>query len=329
MRNLRNLYDYGVQTGKEAEPRTPHSALRTPHSAILLVALGASLWGTDTVLRRPLAGAVSSLLVVFYEHLALSAVLLPVCIATRDQWRRLRGAEWAAVLGIAWGGSALGTLCFTQAVAIGNPTTAVLLQKLQPLFAVLFAALLLGERFARRHWLYLVLAMAGAYLVSFGDRSLLALFRSPPTLEAPAPGAAALLAAGAAVLWGGSTVLGRYLTPSLSFVTLTALRIVVAMPLLLILVLGRSQPLLVSLDRRQLASLLWLALVPGLAALLLYYRGLRGTPATLAAIAELCFPASATLLNWVFLGAGISAMQLGGFVLLWVVILQMQRERRD
>ena len=142
MGNLRKLYDCGV-------PSSAPSALRTPHSAILLVALGASLWGTDTVLRRPLAGAVSSLAVVFYEHLALSAVLLPVCIGTRAEWQRLRAAEWCAVLVIAWGGSALGTLCFTRAITLGNPTTAVLLQKLQPIIAISLAAGILGEKMTK------------------------------------------------------------------------------------------------------------------------------------------------------------------------------------
>jgi len=317
-----------MQRGVSSSPTTPHSAFRTPQSAILLVALGASLWGTDTVLRRPLAGAVSSLPLVFYEHLVLSAILLPVCVATRDQWRRLRPAEWAALLGIAWGGSALGTLCFTQAVTLGNPTTAVLLQKLQPLFAVLLAAVLLGERLRRRHWFYLAVAMASVYLVSFGDRGLLLPFRLLPSPDGPAHGTAALFAVAAAMLWGASTVLGRYLAPRLSFAALTALRIVAALPLLLVLVVGRGPLQLPALDARQFASLLWLALVPGLAALLLYYRGLRSTPASLAAIAELCFPATATLLNWIFLDSRITALQVAGFLLLWGVIAQMERERR-
>ena len=60
-----------------------------------------------------------------------------------------------------------------------------------------------------------------------------------------------------------------------------------------------------------------LALVPGLIALLLYYRGLSGTKASYATLAEISFPASAVILNWVFLGAGVSANQILGFALLW------------
>jgi drug/metabolite transporter (DMT)-like permease len=60
-----------------------------------------------------------------------------------------------------------------------------------------------------------------------------------------------------------------------------------------------------------------LALIPGLLALLLYYRGLSGTSASYATLAELAFPATAVVLNWTFLGVGVSANQVIGFVLLW------------
>ncbi|TME85970.1 MAG: EamA family transporter, partial [Chloroflexi bacterium] len=41
---------------------------------------------------------------------------------------------------------------------------------------------------------------------------------------------------------------------------------------------------------------LGIALIPGLLALLLYYRALRSTPATLATIAELAYPVTATFI---------------------------------
>ena len=63
--------------------------------------------------------------------------------------------------------------------------------------------------------------------------------------------------------------------------------------------------------------LVLLALIPGLLALLLYYRGLTGTRASYATLAELAFPATAVVLNWTFLGVGVTANQIVGFVLLW------------
>jgi drug/metabolite transporter (DMT)-like permease len=273
--------------------------------------LGASLWGTDTVLRRPLTQVLSSYQIVFIEHLILTVILLPLSLRT---FRRLTGIQWAAVLGIAWGGSALGTLLFTEAIRAGNPTTAVLLQKTQPIVVVLLARLLLHERLRARFWIWLVVAMAAAYVVSFGDTP-------PGQLVQQAP-SAALFALGAAALWGASTVMGRFALQGISFQELTSVRIVGAMPLLAVLVLVRPHPW-PTLAAKQVLSLVAMALVPGLAALMIYYRGLRSTRASFAAIAELAFPATAALLNWTILGQGVSLIQLIAFAWLWAAILAM------
>ena len=283
------------------------------------VALGAALWGTDTLLRRPLTASLSSSQIVLTEHLILTAVLLPTFVLRWARWRALRPLEWAAVLGIAWGGSALGTVCFTEAIKIGNPSAAVLLQKIQPLFAALLARALLREPLGGRFWVCLCLALAGGYLVSFGDRLPGSL--APGRLSAP------LLALAAAALWGSSTVLGRFALHRVSFVELTTLRIIGATPLLFAMTRAGSQVRIADLDARQETSLVLMALIPGLAALLIYYYGLRHTRAALAAVAELAFPATATLLNWVVLGVRVSISQVAGFALLWAVILYLERHK--
>ena len=281
------------------------------------VALGASLWGTDTVFRRPLTSSLTSAQIVLIEHFILAVTLAIPLWSRRSEWLSLNRKQWGALLGIAWGGSALGTICFTEAIKLGNPTTAALLQKTQPVFAALLAWLLLGERLGKRFWICLALALCGAYVVNFG-------------LAAPGAGMqgkAALLALAAAALWGASTVLGRFLLESVSFFALTALRIIAAMPFLA--ALNGAPALAISVDLRQALSLLLLALVPGLLALLVYYRGLRHARASRAAVAELSFAATATLLNWIFLGSRISAIQLAGFALLWVAIINLNRPRKE
>lgn len=280
--------------------------------ALLWVALGASLWGTDTVIRRPLTGAFTSARIVLVEHLILSAVLAIPLWRMRSEWLPLQWKQWAALLGIGWGGSALGTICFTEAIKLGNPTTAALLQKTQPIFAALLAWLLLGEPLGRRFWICLSVALCGAYLVNFG-------FSAPGVSTG---GEAALLALSAAALWGASTVLGRYALQSLSFFALTALRILLATPFLI--ALNGAAALNLSLTWPQAAQLSALALVPGLLALLIYYRGLSHARASRAAIAELSFAGTATVLNWIFLGTQTTAIQLAGFALLWVAILNLK-----
>jgi drug/metabolite transporter (DMT)-like permease len=261
------------------------------------------------VLRRPLTQVLSSYQIVFLEHLILTVFLMPLWWRT---FRKLTRVQWAAVLGIAWGGSAFGTVLFTEAIRTGNATTAVLLQKTQPIIVVLLAKVLLRERLGARSWIWLVIAMMAAYVVSFGatlPSELLHHF--PPS---------ALLALAAAGLWGASTIMGRFVLRDMSVQALTLLRIVVALPLLGLLVILRPHPW-PPFEVKQALSLAAMALIPGLAALLIYYRGLRTTRASLAAVAELSFPATAALLNWTVLGEGVSFIQIAAFAWLWAAIL--------
>jgi len=293
--------------------------------ALWLVAFGSALWGTDTVFRQPLTGSLSSLQLVLYEHLLLMFVFVPVCIWHRKELKALGMREWGALLWVSWGGSAIGLICFTEAIRIGNPNTAILLQKSQPLFAAILAAVVLGETLRARFWIYLAGATGAVLIISFGDRPLAEL-ASPAVLRG-APKASMLLALTAAVLWAGSTVLGRHLSGRLSFSALTALRIVTALPLLLGLNAIAGNWRLPSLNHSQLLALGWMSFVPGCCALLIYYRGLRHTPASLAAIAELSFPATAVLLNWIFLGSRFTVTQCAGFLLLYGIILLLRNEQ--
>jgi drug/metabolite transporter (DMT)-like permease len=151
----------------------------------------------------------------------------------------------------------------------------------------------------------------GAYLISFGDFGP---FRALGSAE----GIAAALALGAALLWGSSTVLGRLVLKDMPFNTLTGVRLLLAVPLLAGIVIAQgSVGGLGTGFASEPGRVILLALIPGLLALLLYYRGLTGTRASYATLAELAFPATAVVLNWTFLGVGVSANQVLGFVLLW------------
>ena len=292
-------------------------------NGVVWVALGASLWGFDSVLRQPLTDTLASSTIVFYEHLILAAALLPAAVLQRDTWRAFRVTQWIAVLWIGWGGSALGTLCYTQAIKLGNPTAVVFLQKLQPLIAVLLARLWLRETqpLRGRFWVSLGVAMGAAVLISVGGQS-------DWTLQGDPFRSSSFWALAAAAIWGSCTVAGRYLLPAVSPLLLTSLRILLALPLLSVLVLAGSPTVSFPLvETGDSLSLLLIALVPGFLGLFVYYRGLHRTPASLATLAELCFPAAAAVLNWVFLGTEVTPVQMTGVGLLWAAVLWSQRVR--
>jgi drug/metabolite transporter (DMT)-like permease len=279
------------------------------------------MWGTDTVLRKPLVdGQWSPWTIVLYEHLILTAVVAPVLIRRRRELRALDATGWAAVLVVAWAGSALATLAFTTALLYGNPNVVILLQKTQPLWAMGAAALVVSERPRPTILWLLVPAGLGTYMLSFGTDS-------PSQAFSGAAGRSALYALVAAAMWGSATAFGRRALRHIDPAVLTASRFTIAVPLLIALALDKQHTLG---PPGGTAADGWLrlpliALGPGLIAMLLYYRGLRTTPAPIATLAELAFPATALIVNYVFLDYSLEASQLVGFAILWTTIALLHR----
>lgn len=290
-------------------------------SGIGLVALAAGLWGTDALFRRGLALELPAATVVFAEHLLLAAITAPLLWRDRQALRGLSRGDWTAVLLIGAGASATATVLFTAAFRYGDPTSVLLLQKLQPVVAVVAAMVLLGERLRPRFGLYFFAAVAGGWLIAFAD----------PLAVSVRSAQAALLAVGAATLWAFGTVLGRRLAVVVAAPTLAALRFVVGLPASAILVLLFVGTGGLRVPTGAVVPLVGLALIPGLLALSLYYRGLRTTPASAATLAELAFPLSAILVNRLAFGATLTPTQWAGVAVLMVtlVIMSLQPGGRE
>ena len=285
---------------------TELSERRVTASGFPLVALSAALWGTDALFRRGLALELPATTVVVYEHLILALIMAPILLRVR--WRALTPSDVWSLLLIGGGASALATGMFTASFRFDDPNAPLLLQKLQPVIAIVAARLLLGERLRPRFGIYAAVAIAAAWLITFPDPF-------DVRIEALTAGA---LAAGAAALWAMGTVLGRRMSDRLTFVELTAARFGIGLPFAFAfaMVVGQGQTGGLAIDASDVVPLVLLALVPGLIALLLYYRGLRSTPASAATLAELAFPASALLVNYLAFGATVTATQLVGVIVL-------------
>jgi drug/metabolite transporter (DMT)-like permease len=286
-----------------------------PIAGIALVAAGAALWGTDGALRQPLVDTWSPWTIVLYEHVILVACVAYFVIRHRAQLSKLDRMGWLSLIAIAWGGSALATLAFTTAFEYGNPNVVVLLQKTQPLWAIGAAAIVVKEVPRPLIIAVFVPAAIGTYLLSFG-------WLTPSDAFSDGRGKAALLALIAAALWGSATAFGRRALRQIDSNMVTSMRFVLALPFLLLLVLVRGGGELTPAGHTNgdWLRLLLLALFPGLIALLLYYRGLRTTPAPVATFAELAFPATALVVNYFYLGATIDFWQFVGLVVLWGTI---------
>jgi drug/metabolite transporter (DMT)-like permease len=281
-----------VPTTREQIASPPRRTSVLDRFSVLLVALAATLWASDTYFRAQLIGHLKPAQIVVAEDALVSLFLIVFLIRGIPEMRRLGRRGWLAIGLIAVGPQALATLLFTTSFSYGHFAETFVLQQTQPLLAIVLAWIILGERRRAWFWPAAALAIAGVYLVVFAQ-----------DLTAPLSDLqhgrleAGLFALGAAALWASGTVLGRFVLGRLSFSTTTALRFTLALPVLVAIALLQTGSAAFSHYRvADLLPFLGIALIPGLLALLLYYRALASTPATLATIAELAYPVTATFI---------------------------------
>ena len=133
---------------------------------VVLVSLAAAMWGLDGLIRKPLSESTSPYTIVFGEHVVLVALTLPLLIpAFLALWRA--GTRYVvAGIFVGAGASAIATILFTEALFHGDFITVVVLQKVQPLVAVIGAWLVLGEQPRRGFTWFLLPALAGVWLIA-------------------------------------------------------------------------------------------------------------------------------------------------------------------
>ncbi|QCT01832.1 protein of unknown function DUF6 transmembrane [Paenibacillus algicola] len=289
-----------------------------------LVALGAALWGINPLFRVTLLNYMTSAQIVMLEHLLISLIAVPILWRNRAELLSLSWKHAGALLFISWGGSALATILFTAGLSSGNLNAVLLLQKLQPLFAIILASLLLKERLPRHFGWLLGIALAGTYMLTFG-------LSFPGGNWGQYLQAGSLMSLGAAALWGGSTVMGRMMVGKIKYETVTSLRFVLALPLLSMISWseGAAWNLPAAGTAEGTAVMLNLAgqaLLPGLLSLMIYYKGLTTTKASAATLAELSFPMVGVLINWMVFQETITLAQTLGFVLIWLSLYLLSRQ---
>ena len=112
---------------------------------VVLVSVAATMWGLDGLIRKPRSSSTTAYTIVFGEHVVLVLLTLPLLIPALLALYRAGPAYVAAGIAVGAGASAIATILFTKALFHGDFITVVVLQKAQPLIAVLGAWLLLGE----------------------------------------------------------------------------------------------------------------------------------------------------------------------------------------
>jgi drug/metabolite transporter, DME family len=284
---------------------------------VVLVSVAAAMWGLDGLIRRPLSDSTSAYTIVFGEHVVLVALTLPLLVpAFRALWRA-GPAYVAAGVAVGAGASAIATILFTKALFHGDFITVVVLQKAQPLIAVLGAWLVLREQPRPGFAWFLLPALAGIWLIAL-----------PHPLDPHAHGLIPIAETlAAAALWGMGTVFGRFLGKRLHFEHVTTVRFGFGL-----LASACALPIVGAAAFSNAHDSFWiavLALVTGFFALGLYYYGLRRTPALLAAIGELAFPVTAAIVGIFVFDSHLTRTQWIGIGITVVVITLLPVRRRE
>jgi DME family drug/metabolite transporter len=296
-------------------------------SGSIAVVVAALLWSVDGVLRIHLQTSLPAPVIVFYEHLFGFILLLPIILSSLKAFKQLTRKQWYAITGVAFLSGAVGTIAYTAAlgrVQFIPFSVVVLLQQLNPIFAIGTAAALLREPLTRRFYGLTALALVAAYMTAFPHLSI-NLSTGSGTLVG------ALLAVGAAAAWGTSTAFSKYALEGTSSLHITSLRfgITPIFALLFVLFSGSGQAL-GQITWSQFGYLAAITFSTGLVALLIYYYGLKRVLASRAAVLELAWPASSVLVSYFWYHQHFTWTQaLGSLILVGVVYKIVQETKSE
>lgn len=261
---------------------------------LLLTALAPLVWGSTYVVTTELLPAGYPMTVSMLRALPAGLLLLLIV-------RQLPSGVWwgrSFLLG-ALNFSIFQTMLFISAYRLPGGVAATV-GAIQPLIVVVLARIFIGNPIR-------VLAVAGG----FAGISGVALLVLTPRAALDPIGIAAGLAGAVSMAFG--TVLSRHWQPPVSPLTFTAWQLT-AGGLLLVPITLIMEPALPALTLNNWIGFIWLGLVGGALAYIVWFRGLSRLEASAVAPLGFLSPLMATILGWAILGQALSALQIAGMV---------------
>jgi drug/metabolite transporter (DMT)-like permease len=278
-----------------------------------LVGLGAALWGTESAWRIPLNDLFDAKVIVFWEHLFILVMFLPLLIPRLREIPKVNIRTWGFLIFSGFAGSAVGTLFFTLALKYGNPTVVNVVLNIQPVISTTAAFILFGDRLARQFFLYAGIAIVAGIFVSVTHPTQIGV-----SFERAGLNVGTGYALTCALFWGLSTVAGRGAMIGMSLRLASSMRVVIGLicMTLILLVYGK-------LDGRSLwpeaaqthpvkaiVLLFLLASISGGIPLLIYFQGLHLTRASTAGYFEMLQTLAAVCITWGFFHANLHPHQV-------------------
>ncbi len=291
---------------------------------IIAIIVAAILWGLDGIALTPNLYKLNVPFVVFMLHF-IPAILLTFIFGR--YWKiipKLEVKTLFSLIVVSIFGGALGTIAIVKSLFLVNfdhLSVVVILQKLQPIFAVILARIFLGEKTSRTFWIWGALALVGGYFLTFENN--IPNFSADNNLLT-----ASLYALLAAFSFGAGTVFSKKSLASLNFKEVTYFRYCFT-AIIMGIFMGFNSVFahVKAVDMTQWLYILLISLTTGSGAILLYYYGLKRVKATASAFAELFFPISSVVFDYYINGHSLSKIQLISASVMVFAILMINRKK--
>ena len=293
-----------------------------------LVGLGAALWGTESAWRIPLNELFDADVIVFWEHVLILLMFLPILLPNLGELRKIDMRTWGYLIFSGFAGSAVGTVFFTLALKHGNPTVVNVILNIQPVISTLGAFLIFNDRLAHRFFVYATIAIVAGMLLSV---------ERPDLIGVSFQQAGLTLGTGYALIcaffWAGSTVAGRGVMLSMPLRFAASMRIVVGLICMTLIVLAHGKMNTAALwptaaqthPGKAIGALILLASISGGIPLLIYFEGLRLTRASTAGYFEMMQTLAAVCITWGFFHAALRPHQIVAGLILIAAVAMVQR----
>src|SRR5438128_3548551 len=302
-----------------------------------LVGLGAALWGTESAWRIPLNELFDAKVIVFWEHVLILIMFLPILIPRLHEIPKVHARTWGYLLFSGFAGSAVGTIFFTLALKYGNPTVVNVVLSIQPVISTTAAFVIFGDRLGRRFFVYAGIAILAGVFVSVTHPALIGV-----SFERAGLNRGTGFALICAFFWGLSTVAGRGVMIGMSLRLASSLRIVVGLACMTIILWAYGKLHGAALwpaaaqahATKAIVLLLLLASVSGGIPLLIYFEGLRLTRASTAGYFEMMPTLATVCIVWGTFHASLHLHQVIAAIILIAAVamvhhVQQQVEARN
>lgn len=294
----------------------------------LAIIFAAILWSVDGILIRPNFYSFPAINIVFMEHVLWALLLSPFLFLGYKKLKEIQKWDIFSILWVSLFWWLIWTYFITEAYFSAfrweaSLSTVIILQKLQPFFALWLAAIILKERLSKWFYLWAATAIFSAYMITYW-----ALWKDFFSIDIFS--STAFYAFLAAFAFGSSTVFGKRLVTNLGFRLSTALRFLVTSLLaFIVIVLVWSFEPFTQFEKSHFQLFWIIVFTSGAWALFLYYYWLKKVSASNATIFELAWPLSWIFFDWYFNESVLNTTQILFSILLLISFFMIIEEHKE